>query len=121
MVLDFPHARHNDRDMDLKLQDQIAVVTGGASGIGRAIANAFAAEGAPVAIWDRTPAAIQAPAEIAAHAGVKTLGLSIDVTDEAAVRDAAARTAARLGRIEHQGPAAAIGSGKFWCPCTNLG
>ncbi len=106
--------------MDLNLRNQVAVVTGGASGIGRAIAEAFAAEGAPVAIWDRSAAAVQAASEIASQYGVKALGISVDVTDEAAVRDAATRTTQDLGPIDHLAHAAAIGSGKFGFPFTNL-
>ena len=106
--------------MDLSLRHHVAVVTGGASGIGRAVADAFAAEGAHVAIWDRSTAAVQAAAEIAEQNGVRTLGLTVDVTDERAVRSAADQTAAGLGAIDHLVHAAAIGSGKFGFPFTNL-
>ncbi len=106
--------------MELSLRQHVTVVTGGASGIGRAIADAFAAEGAHVALWDRSPTSSQVAAEISAAAGVKALGLAVDVTDEAAVRRAAAQTAAELGPIDHLVHAAAIGSGKFGFPFTNL-
>jgi len=106
--------------MDLYLRHHVAVVTGGASGIGRAIAQAFAAEAAHVAIWDRSPSAVQVAAEIAEQNGVKAIGLTVDVTDEASVRDAAAQTAAKLGPIDHLVHAAAMGSGKFGFPFTNL-
>ncbi|MGE5194551.1 MAG: SDR family NAD(P)-dependent oxidoreductase [Deltaproteobacteria bacterium] len=106
--------------MDLSLRHHVAVVTGGASGIGRAVAEAFAAEGACLAIWDRSAAAVEAATEIAEQTGVKSLGLAVDVTDATAVRNAAARTVAGLGAIDHLVHAAAIGSGKFGFPFTNL-
>ena len=105
--------------MDLELHNHVAVVTGGASGIGRAIADLFAAEGANVAVWDRSAAATAA-AEIAERFTVKSVGLTVDVTDEAAMRQAAGDTAAQLGPIDHLVHAAAIGSGKFGFPFTNL-
>jgi len=106
--------------MDLYLRHHVAVVTGGASGIGRAVADLFAAEGAHIAIWDRSSKVVETAAEIGQQFGVKSLGLSVDVTDEAGVHNAAAQTAAQLGPIDHLAHAAAIGSGKFGFPFTNL-
>jgi 2-hydroxycyclohexanecarboxyl-CoA dehydrogenase len=94
--------------MDLNLAGRVAVVTGGASGIGRAAARLFAAEGARVAVWDL------APAPEADHAA------AVDVTDEASVRAALAATEAALGPVDHLVHAAAVGSGKFGFPFTNL-
>lgn len=105
--------------MDLELKDHVAVITGGASGIGRAIAELFASEGARVAVWDRNSGPLAA-AEIFGQFSVKALGLAVDVTDETAVRQAAADTASHLGPIDHLVHAAAIGSGKFGFPFTNL-
>ncbi|MBU3701314.1 MAG: SDR family oxidoreductase [Acidimicrobiia bacterium] len=70
------------------------LVTGGASGIGRASAEAVAAEGRPVAIWDlNADGAVDTAARLAAEHGVPTTGLGIDVTRSAEL--AAAVTASR--------------------------
>lgn len=106
--------------MDLNLGGRIAVITGGASGIGRASARAFAAEGADVAIWDLGDAAEATVAEIRAAYPVRAIGIAADVTDERAIVAAEERTAAELGPPDHLVHAAAIGSGKFGFPFTNL-
>ena len=106
--------------MDLHLKDRVVVVTGGAGGIGRATAWAFAAEGAHVAVWDLGEAAARAAEELGAAFPVRSIGLAADVADESAVRAAAARTAESLGPVDHLVHAAAVGSGKFGFPFTNL-
>jgi 2-hydroxycyclohexanecarboxyl-CoA dehydrogenase len=106
--------------MDLGLTGQVAVVVGGASGIGLATARAFAAEGAPVAILDRNPAVAEIAAEIGAETGVATYGALLDVTDYAAVRQAAADIEAALGPVVHVANTAAIDSGKGGFPFWNL-
>lgn len=76
------------------------VVTGGASGIGLASAQALAAVGRPVALWDlNTTEAKSRAEEIAAEFGVITLGLGVDVRDPAAIRDSAAATRRKLPAI----------------------
>ncbi len=106
--------------MDLQLRGQIAVVTGGASGIGRAIAELFAAEGAKIALWDVTAQGADVAAEIGRRHSVSAIGLIVDVTDEASVATAVRETTRQLGAIDHLVHAAAIGSGKFGFPFTNL-
>src|SRR5437868_15536508 len=106
--------------MDLHLKDHVAVVTGGASGIGRATASAFAEEGANVAIWDLSPQTPEVAEQLAQQFGVPTLAVSVDITNEAAVREAAEKTILELQALDHLVHAAAIGSGKFGFPFTNL-
>jgi 2-hydroxycyclohexanecarboxyl-CoA dehydrogenase len=106
--------------MDLNLRDHVAVVTGGASGIGRAVGRQFAAEGARVAVWDVAANVCNVAEEIGREFDVPAAGLRVDVTDYAAVAAAVAETEAALGPIEHAAHCAAIGSGKFGFPFTNL-
>jgi NAD(P)-dependent dehydrogenase (short-subunit alcohol dehydrogenase family) len=75
------------------------VVTGGASGIGRACALALAAVGRPVAVWDITGDAAGATAKACAEAGVATHAVAIDVRDRDAIGDAAAESLDAIGSI----------------------
>lgn len=107
--------------MDLHLNDDVAVVTGGASGTGLATAVALAAEGVRVAVWDLGDAADRGAAAVrAAVPNARTIGVSVDVADDSTVRAAAERTTADLGPVDHLVHAAGVGSGKFGFPFTNL-
>ncbi|MEZ4833831.1 MAG: SDR family NAD(P)-dependent oxidoreductase [Caldilineaceae bacterium] len=85
--------------MDLQLSNQVAVVIGGASGIGLATARAFAAEGAPVAVLDRNPDVAAIAQQIGDEFGVAALGRVLDVTNYEDVRVAAAAVEAELGPV----------------------
>lgn len=86
--------------MDLELNGRVAVVTGGASGIGLACAQGLEREGCRVAVWDLTT--------------------GVDVSDAASVQAALAETERNLGPVSLLVHAAAMGSGKFGFPFTNL-
>ena len=73
-----------------------AVVTGGASGLGKAVAARIVAEGGRVALWDLNAAALADAANETGASDVQPL----DVSDLAAVEAAAAASMAKLGRID---------------------
>lgn len=106
--------------MDLNLNDHVAVITGGAAGIGRACAAAFLAEGARVVLWDRAESVADVAAELAAGHPRRAAGLVVDIISEQRVGQAAQSTLEQFGRIDHLVHAAAIGSGKYGFPFTNL-
>ncbi|MEK0427449.1 MAG: 3-oxoacyl-ACP reductase [Planctomycetota bacterium] len=106
--------------MDLELSDHVAVVTGGASGIGLATAHRFAAEGAHVAIWDLDPEVQQRAQEIQDRYGVRTVGLRVDVSMDSSIANAISTTQESFDSIDHLVHSAAIGSSKFGFPFTNL-
>jgi NAD(P)-dependent dehydrogenase (short-subunit alcohol dehydrogenase family) len=106
--------------MNLGLKGQTAVVVGGARGIGRAIAAAFAAEGANLALLDRAPEVAAVAMELAETHGGSHLSFTADVTDFEAVRRSAAEIQKTLGRTDHVVFAAAVGSGKYGFPFWSL-
>jgi 3-oxoacyl-[acyl-carrier protein] reductase len=86
--------------MSGRLSGKKALVTGGARGIGGAIATAFAREGADVAVLDLKLEAAQARASALKEFGVTTFAVAADVSDEAQVIAAVAEVEAALGRID---------------------
>jgi 2-hydroxycyclohexanecarboxyl-CoA dehydrogenase len=106
--------------MNLELQNHSVLIVGGASGIGLACARSFAGEGVHVGIWDRSEDTPQIAQELGRELGVRAFGVTVDITDERAVATAVADTAASLGAVDHVVLAAAIGSGRFGFPFTNL-
>ena len=78
------------------LSGQVAVVTGGAQGIGLAVARRLAASGARLAIWDRDEALAR---ESATSLGEGHRAYAVDVADTEGVAALAARTAEEMGRV----------------------
>src|SRR5258708_25854742 len=81
----------------LDFRDRTAVITGGAMGIGFAIAQRLAASGAKVSLWDRDAAAL---AKAQSSLGAATDTRVVDVADAASVEAAATATAAAVSRID---------------------
>lgn len=113
--------------MKLDLEDQVVVVTGGARGIGLAVASAFLAEGSHVAIWDlispdeSTLTSIDDTAkERSSTSPTRFWWCRTNICDDDSIAAACDSTLSRFGRIDHWVNAAAIGSGKFGFPFTKL-
>ena len=86
--------------MSSKLKDKIAFVTGAASGIGKAIAEIYAREGAKVAIADMNMAAAQAAADELKARGASAMAVAVDVTDEGQVNAAVDAVAKAWGGVD---------------------
>jgi len=106
--------------MELELKGDVAVVTGGASGIGWACGQSLAREGCGVAIWDLSAEVEEKAAALTNQFGRVSLGKRVDISAGEAVQTAVRETEAAMGPISHVVHAAAMGSGKFGFPFTNL-
>lgn len=84
----------------MRLKDRVAVVTGAGAGIGRAIAERFAREGASVVIAEIDAQTGRNAAQSIEAAGGQALFVSTDVSDEAQVKSLVEKTVARFGRID---------------------
>jgi len=81
----------------LDFRNRTAVITGGAAGIGLAVAQRLGASGAAVALWDRDASALEAAGAALPHGAITHV---LDVADATSVARAAEATATALGRID---------------------
>ncbi|WP_138470198.1 SDR family NAD(P)-dependent oxidoreductase [Poseidonocella sp. HB161398] len=79
------------------MKERTAIVTGGAMGIGQAIARRLLEQGCRVAVWDRDPEALSALPDALGAGPERLAGQQVDVTDKTAIATAAAEIAARWG------------------------
>jgi sorbitol-6-phosphate 2-dehydrogenase len=81
--------------------DKVVLVTGGAQGLGQAIGERFAAEGATVLLTDINEDGVKATAQkIADESGVKTMGIAMDVTDDFQVHSTMEMVEKDFGRLD---------------------
>ena len=123
----------NDKDIHqaIDLAGQVAIVTGGGRGIGRAMAQALANAGAAVAIVARSPEQLAETVALIEEAGGYAIAVTADVTNQQAVEKMANEVEQQLGPVNllannagllgPVGPTWEVDSGKWWrCMDVNL-
>ncbi len=106
--------------MNLFLGGHTTVVVGAARGIGRAIAQSFAAESSQVALLDRDPAVHDYAHELAESCSTATLSYQVNVTSFGTLQEIAGQIERQWQRIDHVIYCVGIGSGKVGFPFWNL-
>jgi NAD(P)-dependent dehydrogenase (short-subunit alcohol dehydrogenase family) len=86
--------------MLMRLKDRVAIVTGAASGIGKAIADRFAREGALIIIADKNASAIPPAVEEIQAIGGQAQGFNVDVTDRGQIQDFVTKVVEEHQRID---------------------
>jgi len=87
--------------MSGRLEGKVALITGGGTGIGRAVGVRFAEEGAEVVVTSQTGAHVEETCREAERAsGGRPLGFQLDITDRDMVREVVGHVAERFGRID---------------------
>ncbi len=84
----------------MRLKNKVALITGAGRGIGRAIALAYAREGAQLALAARSLDELEETARTAQSLGAATCVIGVDVTDQAAVEDMACQALDRFSRVD---------------------
>ena len=109
--MDWRRHGHVSGSLAVQLQDRVAIVTGGGSGIGQAIAQRFAAEGARVVVADLRGPAAEATATSIRRDGGQALAVQMDVASSADARRLTHTTVEEFGRVDVLVNNAAIGGG----------
>ena len=110
------------------LEGRVAIITGGASGIGKACAFAMAQEGAQVVIFDVDAESSERTINAIAAEGAGAAFFQVDVSNEGQVREAVSQTIARFGKIDilHNNAGIAVRhpiaeeDERFWENCMNV-
>lgn len=86
--------------MARRFEKQVAIITGGADGLGKGIAVRLASEGAAIAIFDFNEAKMKETADELTASGSTCTAVKVDISDEQAVHDAVAEVIKSHGKVD---------------------